>query len=191
MGRTRSQQMSRIRGKDTSPEMLLRRALWAAGLRYRIHYRTPAGRADLALVGPAVAVYIDGCFWHGCPEHYVRPRSRIEFWSAKLSENVARDRRQTLHLEAAGWRICRLWEHEIFETLPEVIHKIQSMITEAQAPGVSWRVVKAEALPEQEKLERWTLQDLRDPSIEQVIERIRTTDKWKKPTRQDSESPDQ
>jgi DNA mismatch endonuclease (patch repair protein) len=181
MGRTRSEQMSRIRGKDTSPEMLLRRALWSAGLRYRVHYRTPAGRADLALVGAKLAVYIDGCFWHGCPEHYVRPRSRTDFWSAKLRENVERDRRQTLQLESAGWRACRLWEHEVFEGLPAVVERVRRLAGGGEEAGGSWRVVKAEAVAGTDKLERWTLQDLRDPSREQVIERIRTTDKWKRP----------
>jgi DNA mismatch endonuclease (patch repair protein) len=182
MGRTRSEQMSRIRGKNTSPEMLLRRALWAAGLRYRIHYRTPAGRADLALVGARLAIYIDGCFWHGCPDHYVRPRSRQDFWSAKLLENVQRDRRQTVQLESADWRVCRLWEHEVFENLPAVVERIRQLVRSA-APEVAicWRVVKAESISEVDKLERWTLQDLRDPSVERVIERVRTTDKWKKP----------
>jgi DNA mismatch endonuclease (patch repair protein) len=174
--------MSRIRGKDTSPELLLRRALWAAGLRYRVHYRTPAGRADLALVKARLAIYIDGCFWHGCPEHYVRPRSRVEFWGGKLRENVERDRRQTLRLEEAGWRSCRLWEHEVFEELPAVVRRIESLAqTAGPPPEVSWRVIQAEAIARSDKLERWTLQDLRDATVERVIERVRTTDKWKMP----------
>jgi DNA mismatch endonuclease (patch repair protein) len=173
--------MSRIRSKDTSPEMLLRRALWSAGLRYRIHHRTPAGRADIALVGARLAIYIDGCFWHGCPDHYVRPRSRVDFWSAKLLENVERDRRQTIQLEEAGWRVCRLWEHEVFESLSGVVERVGRLAREeGPEPGVCWRVVKAEAIPNAGKLERWTLQDLRDPGTQQVIERIRTTDKWKR-----------
>jgi DNA mismatch endonuclease, patch repair protein len=182
MGRTRSEQMSRIRGKNTSPEMLLRRALWAAGVRYRVHYRTPSGRADIALVKARLAIYIDGCFWHGCPDHYVRPRSREDFWSAKLLENVERDRRQTRQLEEAGWRVCRLWEHEVFESLPAVVERVRTLAgTTTPETSACWRVVKAEAIANTEKLERWTLQDLRDPTVQQVIERIRTTDKWKRP----------
>jgi DNA mismatch endonuclease (patch repair protein) len=182
MGRSRSEQMSRIRGKNTSPELLLRRALWSAGLRYRVHYRTPAGRADLALVRSRLAVFIDGCFWHGCPDHYVRPRSRTDFWSAKLAENVARDRRQTLGLEAAGWKVCRLWEHEVFEALDVVVERIHHLAAGTPVgAGVSWRVVGADPIPDTDKLERWTLQDLRDPSIQRVLERVRTTDKWKRP----------
>lgn len=190
MGRSRSEQMSRIRGKNTSPELLLRRALHAAGLRYRIHYRTPAGRADLAFVGARVAVFLDGCFWHGCPDHYVRPRSRTEFWSAKLAENVARDRRQTLTLEAVGWRVCRLWEHEVFETLPAVVRRIQDLVAgSAPVAEIAWRVVQADALPGQERLERWTLEDLRRPENRRVIERPRTTDKWKQPEKRGPREP--
>ncbi len=185
MGRSRSEQMARIRGKNTSPELRLRRALWAAGLRYRIHYRTPCGRADIALVRWKIAIYIDGCFFHGCPEHYVRPRSRTEFWSAKLTENVQRDRRQTLTLEANGWRVCRLWEHEVFESLDTVVRRIRRLTTaKVVKPVPSWRVVKAEPVADTDRLEVWTLEDLRDPSVQQVIQRVRTTHKWKMPDKE-------
>ncbi len=182
MGRSRSEQMSRIRGKDTSPEKALRRALWAAGLRYRVNYRTPGGRADIALVGARVAVFVDGCFWHGCPLHYVRPRTRTEFWSAKLDDNVRRDRRQTRELELAGWRVQRLWEHEVFESAEAAGEAIRRASSEKSPPALAWRVVKADAIEGQDPLERWTLQDLRDAAQEQVIDRIRTTAKWKRPS---------
>src|SRR4051812_21964937 len=115
MALTRSEQMARIRGVNTTPELRLRARLWSTGLRYRLHLRTPAGRPDLVIPGAQVAVYIDGCQWHGCPKHYVRPRSKDEFWAAKLHENVARDLRQTQQLEALGWRVLRFWEHEVWE----------------------------------------------------------------------------
>ncbi len=89
-GLTRSQQMSRIRGGNTNPERIVARALWAAGLRYRLRLSRLAGRPDIVFTGARLAVFIDGCFWHGCPEHYVRPRSRSVFWRRKLRENVAR-----------------------------------------------------------------------------------------------------
>jgi DNA mismatch endonuclease (patch repair protein) len=173
--------MARIKGKDTSPELRLRRALWAAGLRYRVHYRTPAGRADLALVKARIAIYLDGCFFHGCPEHYVRPRSRTDFWSAKLRGNVERDRRQTLTLEAAGWRVCRVWEHEVFEALASIVDRIRQVAAGSTEHGPAWRVIQADAIPGSDRLERWTLQDLRDPSCQRKTRRIRTTAKWKKP----------
>src|SRR5215211_8176900 len=105
--------MARVKGKNTSPERILRSALWRNGLRYRLDYKVPAGRPDIVFPGPKVAVFVDGCFWHGCPAHYSRPRSQQEFWSEKLAANVERDRRQTLELESRGWRVVRVWEHEI------------------------------------------------------------------------------
>jgi DNA mismatch endonuclease, patch repair protein len=113
MGLNRSEQMARIKGFDTSPELALRRVLWARGLRYRLKARTPGGRPDVAFSKDRLAVFIDGCFWHGCPLHYARPRSREGFWSAKLTENIDRDFRQSTALEAAGWCVLRLWEHEV------------------------------------------------------------------------------
>jgi DNA mismatch endonuclease (patch repair protein) len=69
-------------------------------------------KADLVFLGPRVAVYIDGCFWHGCPEHATWPKNNREFWKSKIEENVARDRRVDTALEDAGWRVVRVWEHE-------------------------------------------------------------------------------
>ena len=181
MVRTRSQQMSRIRGRDTSPELRLRRTLWNAGVRYRVNYRTPSGRADLALVGHKIAVYVDGCFFHGCPLHYVRPRSRPEFWSAKLADNVRRDRRQTLELETAGWRVCRLWEHEVFEDTVAAANRVQALIAcQPEVHGLAWRVVRADAI-DGDRLEQWTLEDLRSAHLVRSVERVRTTGKGPRP----------
>ena len=113
MGMTRSENMARIHSSDTRPEVILRHALWRAGLRYRLNAKTPSGRADLVFRRGQLAVFVDGCFWHGCPDHYVRPRNREHFWAKKLRENVARDRRQTVTLEALGWRVYRIWEHDV------------------------------------------------------------------------------
>src|SRR5262249_7134199 len=112
---TRSEQMSRIRGRDTTPEVRLRQILWRRGLRYRLQFSTPAGRADLAFYGQRLAVVVDGWFWHGCPEHYVPPRSSRGFCAGKLRGNVERDQRQTQLLCNSGWRVLRFWEHEIAE----------------------------------------------------------------------------
>jgi len=95
--------MARIRGRDTTQEVLLRRELWHRGLRYRIHYRTIGGCADLAFIGKRIVIFLDGCFWHGCPDHYVPPRTSRAFWEKKLRDNVARDQRMTLLLEGVGW----------------------------------------------------------------------------------------
>ncbi|WP_163863959.1 very short patch repair endonuclease [Myxococcus eversor] len=181
MGRTRSEQMSRIRAKDTVPERLLRSALWRTGARYRLQSRTPYGRPDVVFVRAKVAVFIDGCFWHGCPEHYVRPRTRQEFWGPKLRTNVERDRRQTLQLEAEGWRVCRFWEHEIFESLPQVLFTVQSALRDdAWSPAGSWRVVQVDALPGGEDLEERWLEDLRGREPRRSKQVRRSTKKWKR-----------
>ncbi len=176
----RSALMGRIGGKDTKPELILRRALWAAGLRYRLGVKPLGVRADVVFPGPRVAVFVDGCFWHGCPDHYVRPRSRQDFWSKKLSSNVERDRRQTLTLEDAGWRVCRFWEHEIYERFEMVAKQVEQAVRgSAWAPDDSWRVVRVEPLDEAGDHERRTLEMLRSPEEQCVVEQARHTRKWK------------
>ncbi len=107
--------MGRVARRDTKPEVELRRELHRRGCRYRIDYRPLAGlrsRADIVFVGPRLAVYVDGCFWHACPEHGVLPRSNTEWWRAKLTANVERDTRVTAALVSAGWEVLRIWEHD-------------------------------------------------------------------------------
>lgn len=107
--------MSRQRSRDTSPERALRSSLHRRGLRYRLHRRPLPGlrrQADIVF-GPArVAVFVDGCFWHCCPEHATSPRSNAAWWSTKLAANVARDRDTDSRLATAGWVVVRVWEHE-------------------------------------------------------------------------------
>ena len=103
------------RGRDTGPELAVRRALHAMGLRYRVDHPLPFDRrrrADIAFTRVRVAVFIDGCFWHGCPEHGTTPRTNNRFWSEKIARNRARDLDTTERLEAEGWVVLRFWEHE-------------------------------------------------------------------------------
>ncbi|MEU2750323.1 very short patch repair endonuclease [Streptomyces collinus] len=107
--------MSRQASKDTAVELAVRRLLHAAGLRYRVEYPVPGlprRRIDVAFPRAKVAVLIDGCFWHGCPQHATRPKANAEWWRTKLERNMARDRETTEHLVAAGWTVLRFWEHE-------------------------------------------------------------------------------
>lgn len=142
----RSENMRRIRARDTSPELLLRKGLHRAGLRYRLNVKTPGGRADVCIVSSHFAIFIDGCFWHGCPEHYVRPRSRNEFWDSKLEENVLRDARQTAALLAAGWTCVRLWEHEVREAPEDCTSRTLGALHSSTAIVNDWRVLRVEAL---------------------------------------------
>ena len=107
--------MSRQRSHDTSPERALRSLLHRRGLRYRLHRRpVPSLRrqADLVFPGPQVAVFVDGCFWHCCPDHATSPKANGAWWAAKLARNVERDRDTDQRLAEAGWRVVRVWEHE-------------------------------------------------------------------------------
>jgi DNA mismatch endonuclease, patch repair protein len=103
------------RGRDTRPETLLRSALHRRGLRFRVHRRpAPDVRATADIVfGPArVAVFVDGCFWHRCPEHSSIPKANRDWWVEKLERNVERDARTSSTLEERGWTVIRIWEHE-------------------------------------------------------------------------------
>lgn len=108
----RSYCMSRIRGKNTKPEVLLRKALWETGLRYRLKNKLP-GRPDIVFPGRRLAIFVDGCFWHVCPEHCQMPATNRAFWEKKLSKNMARDKEVNRLLEQEDWRVLRFWEHEV------------------------------------------------------------------------------
>jgi DNA mismatch endonuclease (patch repair protein) len=104
--------MSRNRGRDTAPEVRLRRALWKLGLRYRLGSDLP-GRPDLVFPRARLAVFVDGCFWHSCPEHGVLPKNNASFWIRKLARTRERDAATGRQLSQEGWRVVRLWEHDI------------------------------------------------------------------------------
>ena len=132
-------------------------------------------------MGPQVAVFIDGCFWHGCPEHYVRPRSREAFWSAKLTGNVLRDLEQTRSLGVIGWRVIRIWEHEVFTQLGEVADRIVAAVRDGSVTSPDgWRVLRVEVIDPDRDLERRHLVALNDPARELVVEQVRSTAKWRR-----------
>lgn len=103
--------MSRLRTTGTGPELALRRELHRRGLRYRVNVPGLPGRPDIVLTRARIAVQMDGCFWHGCPDHAVAPRSNAAWWSDKLAGNRARDQRNDAALRDAGWLVLRVWEH--------------------------------------------------------------------------------
>ncbi|WP_405001189.1 very short patch repair endonuclease [Isoptericola haloaureus] len=110
-----SLRMSRAKRKDTAPEVALRRLLHARGLRYRVAWPVPGQRRrtiDIAFTRARVAVFVDGCFWHGCPDHGTEPSANSEWWASKLAANRTRDLDTNAVLDAAGWAVIRVWEHE-------------------------------------------------------------------------------
>ncbi|GAB5519473.1 MAG: hypothetical protein RhofKO_17240 [Rhodothermales bacterium] len=108
--------MARVRQKGTKPELALRRALHAMGLRYRLQVPVlskPRRVADIVFKGLKVAVFVDGCFWHGCPQHATWPKKNATFWREKIEANQARDADTNQRLEALGWTVIRIWAHEL------------------------------------------------------------------------------
>src|SRR4051812_33652280 len=107
--------MSRLARKDTKPELELRRELHRRGLRFRVQLKVPGNSRrtiDIAFTRARLAVFVDGCFWHGCPLHHQTPTANTEWWVWKVARNTERDRDTDQRLEAAGWASIRIWEHE-------------------------------------------------------------------------------
>lgn len=130
-----SARMSRQARKDTAPEVAVRRLLHASGLRYRLHVHVPdmpRRTIDIAFTRAKVAVFLDGCFWHGCPEHATQPKANAEWWRAKLDKNMARDRETTECLTTSGWTVLRFWEHEdpvgVAARVAAVVREVQARI---------------------------------------------------------------
>lgn len=110
---TRSRIMSKIRGKDTKPELILRKALFAKGLRYRLNYRVAGYRVDIAFPSKKLAIFVDGCFWHGCPKCFKTPKSNKKYWDWKIRSNIERDKRIDREIHRLGWVVVHAWEHEL------------------------------------------------------------------------------
>jgi DNA mismatch endonuclease (patch repair protein) len=119
------------KGRDTRPELAVRSAAHALGLRYRVGISPlPSLRrtADLVFPRPKVAVFVDGCFWHGCSEHHRPATVNREFWTSKIKGNVARDADTDAHLREAGWRVVRVWEHEApTDAAPKILAAVRGL----------------------------------------------------------------
>lgn len=124
----RRKNMSRIRGKNTSPELILRKIFYESGIRgYRIHYKLP-GKPDIVFLKKKIAIFVDGCFWHKCPICYKEPETRTEFWALKIQRNVERDIKINQILKDEGWEVIRIWEHEIKKKPDQVLERIKVIL---------------------------------------------------------------
>lgn len=127
MGMTRSENMRRIRQMDTMPERVLASLLWATGIRYREQRLVEGVRADFVVRSRRLAIFVDGCFWHGRPVHGVLPRADGGFWRRKIEGNRARDTRQRRRLRATGWTVIHVWEHELKKPSPRLLQKLNRL----------------------------------------------------------------
>jgi DNA mismatch endonuclease, patch repair protein len=127
--------MSRVKTRDTAPEIALRRALWSAGLRgWRLHPKGVPGRPDLAWIGRRIAVFVDGAFWHGHPDHYWGQSGK--FWDEKIARNRQRDERVTRELVGAGWTVLRFWDFEVEDDKPSCVTAVRSALLGSDRAGV-------------------------------------------------------
>ncbi len=127
--------MQANRGRDTRPELALRSAAHARGLRYRVSARPLRDlrrTADMVFTSARVAVFVDGCFWHGCPEHHTVAATNAAFWARKVTDNRARDRDTDQRLAEAGWISIRIWEHE---DPHEAADRIRAIVDERRGPS--------------------------------------------------------
>lgn len=125
----RRHNMQANRRKDTKPELAIRSALHGAGYRYRVDLRINLEdayvRPDIVFTRRKIAIFVDGCFWHSCPEHGRKPTVNEDYWSPKLRRNVERDTEDTRGLENAGWFVLRIWEHE---AVPEAVARVRKAV---------------------------------------------------------------
>ncbi len=126
----RSRIMRANRGKDTKPEILLRKALYHCGLAgYRLHWKKVPGSPDIAYPGKKIAIFINGCFWHRCPHCNPKlPKKNREFWTQKFKDNKERDRRKVSELNALDWRVMVLWECEIEEDVSRCVDRVRILV---------------------------------------------------------------
>jgi len=125
---TRSKVMSSIRNKNTKPELMVRKVLWSKGKRYRLHDRSVFGIPDISNKKKKIAVFIDGCFWHGCRRCYKEPTTNTLFWRAKIENNKKRRIKVRTRLRKNGWKVLEFWEHEIKANPPRIAARVLSCL---------------------------------------------------------------
>lgn len=118
--------MRKIRGVDTKAEIILRKALWAEGIRYRVNVRSLPGKPDLVIGRHKIIIFIDGEFWHGYQWNIKKPRIKAnrDYWVKKIEGNIARDRKNRMELRRRGYKVIRFWEHEVNKDLGKCVKKV-------------------------------------------------------------------
>ena len=120
--------MSRVKSKDSSIEIILRKELWKNGLRYRKNSSKYFGKPDVIFKRYRTVIFIDSCFWHGCPTHLRMPSSHRKYWKPKIARNKKRDKEINLYYKKSEWKIIRVWEHDILENLPKCVDLIENAL---------------------------------------------------------------
>jgi DNA mismatch endonuclease, patch repair protein len=133
----RSRTMRAVKSKNTQLELKFRKALWAGGVRgWRLHDRSLPGNPDIVFSRARVLVLLDSCFWHGCRHHLRRPKSNVDYWSAKIANNVSRDKIIRRQLRAAGWTVLSFWQHEIEANLDRCVSDVKRSLISGQKPKI-------------------------------------------------------
>lgn len=126
----RSFNMSRIKGRDTKPERIVRQYLFRNGYRYRLNVKSLAGKPDIVLARYKTVIFVNGCFWHGhknC-KYFVIPKTRTEWWLAKIHKNTENDRKSTTVLEESGWQVLTVWECQLRSNVFETLERVSNLI---------------------------------------------------------------
>lgn len=133
----RSENMRAIKSRDTSCELLLRRRLYREGLvGYRVNYKLLPGKPDIVFTKYKIAVFVDGCFWHGCTKCCRIPKTRPDYWENKIANNQRRSKEVSELLKQQGWHVLRFWEHDIYENLDLCVESIRRLIIEQKGKQV-------------------------------------------------------
>jgi len=122
--------MASIKGKNTKPELIIRKILWSNGLRYRIHDKSVYGTPDISNKRKKFAIFVDGCFWHGCERCYKEPKTNVGFWRNKIQKNKRRRNVVKMELSRNGWNVQEFWEHEINANSQRIAAKVFSCLKE-------------------------------------------------------------
>ena len=128
----RSKNMKAIHSKNTKMEVLVSKYLWNNGIRFRKNVKDLFGKPDIAIKKYKVVIFLDSCFWHKCPEHFIKPSTNIEFWENKITTNVARDLKVNEYYKNKGWHVLRIWEHEIKKDFNNTMQKILNFIEKSK-----------------------------------------------------------